>query len=501
MKGNSVIAKVKAFLKPLLGPQVILRMAQFVEYFQVLPARFSAYLNSLVEEGKGRVGPVGKARVAFAIAIVGMIRAPHFFMLWRQLTRVPRRSYKGPLSKHVVMLVVSDIRVDPRVQKSAKMAVQAGFQVTVVSPHYPWVSKVAGVVDWGPGIAFAFPDAGTNFINHAFPWLVNGEFFKFCLRYRKVIFHCHDLNTALMGLHLARETDSACIADFHEWFSENVTWSVQEAAYVAHRPFKRDVMRRAELLCIAHADHCITVCDSIANELKDMVSGSTRPTVIRNIPDLSLDRVDARPSLKAQLGLPESLFVVLWQGGIGPSRLLEPVIESLQLVGDVHFVIRGPGLEQGAHYTRYYTEYAAKLGVSDRVTLLPPVPSRDVVAAAQGADVGLWTLPNLSKNFYYALPNKIFEYLAAELPVLVAHFPEAEGLVRRYEVGLSFDPYSPASIAESMRKLRDDPELLERMRRNTRTALADMDAASEWARLGTIYQDLWSEAGRMDARQ
>lgn len=412
-------------------------------------------------------------------------------MLLCQLASTLRRRHKGHINRHVVMLVVSDIRVDPRVQKAAKVAAEAGFKVTVVTPRSVWSNVAPESIDWGPGVSFAFPEPRSyNFINHAFPWLANSEFFDYCSRYHNVIFHCHDLNTAFMGLHLARKTGSVCIADFHEWFSENVTWDSKKSAYLAHGPFKRFIMRRAEQLCIKHADHGITVCDSIADELLAMLPGSKRFTVIRNIPDLSLASRDGRLPIKTQLGLPDSQFVVLWQGGIGPSRLLEPVIGALQLVDGVHLVIRGPGLESGAHYRGYYTNYAAKLGLEDRVTLLPPVPSRDVVVAAFGADVGLWTLPNLSKNFYYALPNKIFEYLAAELPVLVAHFPEAEGLVNRYNVGLSFDPYSPPSIAEAMRLVRDDPALVEKMRRNTRAALVDMDAVSEWARLGAIYESL-----------
>ena len=94
--------------------------------------------------------------------------------------------------------------------------------------------------------------------------------------------------------------------------------------------------------------------------------------------------------------------------------------------------------------------------MADRVKLEPPVPSSDVVAAARGADAGIWTLPALCRNFTFALPNKIFEYLAADLPVLVAHYPEAKRLVLEHEVGLAFDPYDPQSIAQSIKRLMQD---------------------------------------------
>lgn len=482
---------MKPFLKMLLGPELVRRVGTQRAHFQ---NRRIAWRRRLANEIRQRANPRLLEILRFLLKLPGYMKSPELRVLAEQLRGVPGIPYTGPLQAHVVMLVISDIRIDPRVQKAAKVAVQAGFRVTVVSPHYPWMLENWTPIDWGPGIEFQFPDTASQaYVNHDFPWLVNGPFFEFCKRYRNVIFHCNDLNTALMGLHLARATDSVSISDFHEWFSENVTWSVSKAAYVPHGFVKRHVMRRAERLCLRHAEYGITVCDSIARELQALEPGTRPFSVVRNIPDLTHAVRDDRPPLKQLLGLPESTFVVLWQGGIGPSRLLEPVIEALQLAKGVHFVIRGPGLEPGAHYTRYYSELAERLGVVDRITLLPPVPSREVVAAARGADAGLWTLPNLSKNFYLALPNKLFEYLAAGLPVLAANFPEAKALIERYDVGLAFDPYSPASIANAMATLRDDPALLAAMREGTAAALEDMNARAEWGRLGALYLRLADE--------
>ena len=103
----------------------------------------------------------------------------------------------------------------------------------------------------------------------------------------------------------------------------------------------------------------------------------------------------------------------------------------------------------------------------------PPVPSKDVVAAARGADAGIWTFPALCRNFTFALPNKIFEYLAADLPVLVAHYPEAKRLVLESEVGLTFDPYDPHSIAESINRLVQDEPFLMQLRRQHENSLSE----------------------------
>ena len=192
------------------------------------------------------------------------------------------------------------------------------------------------------------------------------------------------------------------------------------------------------------ASATLTVCDLIADAMKAELGGR-RPSVVRNIPNLVTTPSREYLPLKQQLGLPESTFVLLWQGGTGPTRLIEPIIEALADAPYCTFVIRGPSLDI---FGQAYEALARKSGVEKRVILVPPVPSSDVVAAARGADAGIWTLPALCRNFTLALPNKIFEYLAANLPVLAAHYPEAARLVVENRVGLVFDPYSPRSIAE-----------------------------------------------------
>lgn len=399
------------------------------------------------------------------------------------------------LRRHVVMPVVSNVHVDPRVQKAAKAAVQRGFRVTVVSPSHRLARPVEPAPDWGPGIDFEFPEVRTPaLINHHYPWLVDPDLMVFLRQYRSVVFHCHDLNTALMGLQVARETGSVCIADFHEWFSENVEWSVWQKTYIPNRPFKRRVMQRAERMCMRHADEMITVSDSIATELKSM-EPRARVHIVRNIPDLSSIEPPAPGlDLRSQIGAKSGDFVLAWLGGVGPARMIEPVIEALKDTPGVVFAVRGPGLEDGSPFIDHYQEVARRHGVEDRLRLLPPVASTQVVAAAHGADAGLWTSPNYCKSFYFALPNKLFEYLAAGLPALVPNFPEAANLVRRYGVGDEFDPYSPSSIAAAINRLRADPQRRKAMAANTAGALADMDAAREWSKLADLYESVLARA-------
>lgn len=239
------------------------------------------------------------------------------------------------------------------------------------------------------------------------------------------------------------------------------------------------------------ASAVITVCDSIAEALEEELGAgegqSRKVEVIRNIPVLSAQPTKDYTSLKAQLGLPESQFLLLWQGGTGPTRLIEPIIAALEFVPTCVFAIRGPSLDL---FGPGYRAIAEKANAGDRLILLDPVPSRDVVAAARGADAGVWTLPRLCRNFTYALPNKIFEYTASNLALLVADYPEARRMVETHGIGLTFDPYDPRSIAAAINRLIDERGLAAGFRANTQAALKSLDAEREWQKLVALYDAL-----------
>jgi len=401
----------------------------------------------------------------------------------RSRSRQIGRSASG---REVVMLVVSDLRVDPRVEREARALAAAEYDVTVICPE---PSKGAGIsfnLDWGPRVHIEYVDwTAATFANQQ-PGYLADLLYSEAVKRKPFAFHAHDLSTAYAAMAAAKHRGAHLVVDFHEWFSENVHWNAKQSAWAPYPPEWKRELQELEVRCLNEASATITVCDSIADAMEAELGGS-RPVVVRNIPDIAVTPSREYPPLKQQLGLPESKFVLLWQGGTGPTRLIEPIIEALAYAPDCTFVIRGPSLDM---FGPDYLALARRVGVEGRVVLAPPVPSKDVVAAARGADAGIWTLPALCRNFTFALPNKIFEYLAADLPVLVAHYPEAKRLVVENEVGLTFDPYDPRSIAESISRMVQDKQLRAAFAASTRKTLARLDAKSEWQKVVSLYDSL-----------
>jgi len=215
--------------------------------------------------------------------------------------------------------------------------------------------------------------------------------------------------------------------------------------------------------------------------------GTEKIHVIRNIPEIIPVSDNDQETLREQLQIPDDQMLLLWQGGTGTGRNIEPIIESLAYVQDVTFVIRGPSLDI---FGDGYRKIANQIGVSDRLIFLDPVPSSEVVKAAIGADIGVWSLERLCKNFTYALPNKVFEYLASGLPVIGANFPEVLKLIEGNEVGMCFNPDDPASIAKVLKKLSSNPQLRSEMRQRIPVLLQTLDAEKEWQKIVDIYDGL-----------
>jgi glycosyltransferase involved in cell wall biosynthesis len=418
-------------------------------------------------------------------------------LMWRtwrlQRTGAQRIPLKVPApgSARIVMLACSYLAADPRIEREARALAAAGFRVKVICPA--WEAESSGrlvVPDWGPGVTFAIlPQAAASY-RDAFPWVFSSELLEAALREEEAwAYHAHDLDTALPALAAAAAKGVLCVCDFHEWYSENVTYDERLGEYRPHSWPKRRIGQIVERLALCCASQVITVCGGIAQQLQRTGEPRRPVEVVRNIPPLDRAAALSPPAIDVRrtLNIPAHKAVLLYQGGVGPSRGLEPLIQAMGMVRHAVLVIRGPGIE---HYQQSYLRLALAACAVDRVFCLPPVPSQRCVAEAQAAELGFWTLLPICKNFTYALPNKVFEYLAAGVPLVCAHHPEVAQIVEGFDVGRCFDPEDPRSIAAAVDELARDAELRRRCQANIPTALAELQAEREWAKLVSLYRRL-----------
>jgi glycosyltransferase involved in cell wall biosynthesis len=113
----------------------------------------------------------------------------------------------------------------------------------------------------------------------------------------------------------------------------------------------------------------------------------------------------------------------------------------------------GPGR---SGYLAELREAAEGLGVADRLHIVDTVPARFLPSYLRTADFGVHPMENTCLNHQLALPNKLFDYVFAGIPVAVSDLREMSRFVTTYGVGEVFNPGDPGSLARALRSVSEN---------------------------------------------
>lgn len=168
--------------------------------------------------------------------------------------------------------------------------------------------------------------------------------------------------------------------------------------------------------------------------------------------------------LRSSLGLTEDHFVLLYQGLIVEKRGVNKVVEALQYLPD-HVVFVALGMGGGISGLK---EDALKLGVSERLHVVPAIPQSELVSFSSGADVGIIPILNICRSYYYCNPGKLFEFMAAGLPLAVSNLAQLSDWVKTRSLGVIFNPEDPKDIATKLLPLINDKTFNKECGQNSR---------------------------------
>ena len=363
------------------------------------------------------------------------------------------------LPRRVVMLVRNPFTHDSRVEKEATTLLEAGYAVTVVC-------------EWRPGLATEETRDGIAIrrVRRPFPrirllrFLAYGRAIADALEaQRPHILHAHDANALATVGPVARRLAVPFVYDSHELWSERTRHKHSRPYHMLNRAWHG----RVEARWVPRAAAVMTVSPSIARHLAERF-GLSHVHEVPNYPPIeeSERRLEVR-TLPGAETIPADAPIVLHIGLYVNDRGIEQVMEAMRELTGAHFVMLGAGdrIERARHQ-------AAELGIGDRVHPLAKVPGRDVVAFARSATVAAVPLIGSGLNHMWAMPNKLFQSMAAGLPVVASDLPEIGRVVREAEAGLLVDARRPDEIAAAIRRLLDDAELRARMGENGRRAVA-----------------------------
>lgn len=405
--------------------------------------------------------------------------------------RIGRRRSTEDGQRKVTMLSYVAVRYDGRIRWAATTLAEAGYDVLLIKPAD--AENVADV-DHGWHKRVSFLSTGLSGTTTYFPYCFDTQMFRAAVKSEAHVYHCHDLNTSLMGLLAAAKTGGFIVSDMHEWSSEGGSWNNRHNRFKRLAPLKRAVYRRVERLVLQHASAIVTTSLSLAQAMREALQINRDIVIVRNVPIVE-GSLNSERDLREELGLAREHFLVIYVGSLGPHRNIDKVIQALSRAPSVALAVRG----MGHHiYGPIWRKLAMDYEVTDRLFVLPPVSPECIVASCRGADAGLYTVADVCLNFHYALGNKIFEYIFAGVPILAARYPEVERIVGEWGVGIMFDNDDPESIANALNAMACDRRLYSRLRRNVIRVRHELTVNPEWQKLVFLYETFSQPVGVID---
>ncbi len=285
----------------------------------------------------------------------------------------------------------------------------------------------------------------------------------FFLLFRKAdMLWANDLDTLLPNFLVARLKKIPLVYDSHEYFT-----GVPE---LQNSPVKRKIWKTVEKWIFPRLETVFTVNNSFA--LLYEKEYRVRPVVVRNVPPAAKKPVNKS---RSSLGLPENKHILILQGsGINMHRGAEEMTEAMQYIRGAILLIVGGGdvLETLKHTVK-------EKRLNDKVMFIPRQPYEKLMQYTAASDLGLTLDKDTNINYRYSLPNKIFDYLQAGIPVLASRLPEIQKIIETYRVGDFIPDHNPEHMAQKVNEIFSHPERLNLWRQNTRKAAAELHWENE----------------------
>ena len=327
--------------------------------------------------------------------------------------------------------VINDLVTDNRVNKSCMALIECGYDVTLVGRK---LSNSLPIPNW------TFKTIRLKMIfkkGPLFYFFFNLRLFFVGLINKTDLFYANDLDTLAPMFLLSKLKKKPLIYDSHELFCE-----VPE---LKSSRIKKFIWQKLEGYIIPKLQTCITVNVSIAKiyEAKYNVPFY----IIRNISDFDQTFI---PKSRVQLSLPEDKKIILLQGaGINVDRGAEELIDAMEFVQNAVLYIIGSGdvwenLKQKVLFNK---------NIQNKVVLINKLPKSELINYTFNADLGLSIDKNTNLNYLYSLPNKIFDYIQAEIPILASRLPEIENIILQYKIGDFIDDHNPKTIANKLNEM------------------------------------------------
>jgi len=352
--------------------------------------------------------------------------------------------------KKVLSIVLNNFKNDSRVLKENISLKKAGYDVQVVALYDEGQKEFESIQNIP---VHRIKLKSRNWLKNKLVQLL--KYFEFVYKVIKNyknsdIIHCNDLNTLPIGVIIKKffNKNAKIVYDAHKYETETVHL----------KGIEKKIVKIIEKYLIKYADKIITVSDSIANEYVKLYN-IEKPALVLNTP--LFKNIEKKDLFREKLGIKKDKTIFLYQGGLSKGRGIEVLLDAFKDINDNKSVIVFMGY---GPLEKVIQEASKKY---PNIYFHPAVSPEVLLDYTSSADFGILFYENSCLNHYYCAPNKMFEYLMAEIPVIVSNLYEMRKLVNKYKIGVVAKENSPKGLKEAIKEAMslDRNELLENIKK------------------------------------
>ncbi len=361
--------------------------------------------------------------------------------------------------KKIIVSVTNDLVSDNRVHKVCTTLTNIGFDVLLVGRKLSGSLTIANRGYQTKQFNLIFKTGALFYAEYNF------RLFLFLLFAKFDVLLSNDLDSLTANFLASKIKDKPLVYDSHEYFTE-----VPE---LINRPKVQRVWEWLERKMVPNIKHVYTVCDSIAKIYFEKYGVPFK--VVRNIPRASKNSIQKNVNANSEK-------IVLYQGAVNIGRGLEQAILATKLIDDAMLIIAGDG-----DIKPELEKLVEKEKLQNRVKFTGRLPINELEKLTPKADLGLSIEEDLGLNYHFALPNKLFDYIQAQVPVLVTNLPEMVAIVKQYQIGEISDSLQPKELAEKIKTALFNIEKRKKWKENLKVAAKELTWEKEEKILVEIY--------------
>lgn len=373
----------------------------------------------------------------------------------------------------ICMLVTNPCTNDARVLKEATSLSKSGYELVI------WAISKEGIPKLEQKDDFFIKRINRMYNENTFFGKLeySSKFIYYSIKENADIYHAHDLSTLLESFIASKWNKSKLVYDSHELFIR--TFSKKARCKNPYYYVERFLIKKVTSI--------ITVNDFIASELKQRYNLKKEIVVLMNCP--SLEDTNSTNAICFNDAILKNKVaekqVIIYQGVMQKGRGLIQLVQSMKYLDENYFL-----LMVGDGPLKNNLEDVAKEEKVDNVYFAGMVNLSQLLEYTKMAHLGVILFENESLNNYYASPNKLFEYIHCNLPMIAPNYPFISKIITKYNVGMLIEEIEPRIIADAVQSILSNRNHYQLMKSNTDVAKKDLNWQIEEKKLIDVYRNL-----------